>query len=339
VPDAPADQPAAEPPAQPPLAPGQPAEPGTAATGTPAWAHPEAPGARLSTTPSPTTTPPAPLPPPATWPATWPAGAPAGGHPQPSYLQPGFTPAGPLTSRAATIVTVVAIVVAIACLGFGTAVFFTLRHDGGLDRASAQPGRSPTAFPLPTDQPTDDPGDPGDPEDPSDGSGTADESIHVGDIRRFIVERPAGAHLWPNVAAEQPLDLNQAAAGFADPAQGAQILRRYRFKDGYARRWVDGPGNYITVRILRFATAGDGDNFTNSYIDAIQAGGWGEPQAVPGLDRAAAFRQPKPAKTGRQSSLAVGDAGDIVAIVLAEQHPPASISVSNTELTTEFGLL
>jgi len=231
-------------------------------------------------------------------------------------------PPRPRASRAAVVVTVVAIVVVLACLGFGTVAFFTLRHDDSLDRAEAGPGSSPTAFPLPSDLPSD---------------GT--ESTHDGDIKQFVLERPADGHAWTGVKADEPLDLSGAAAKFADPDEGKLILQRYHFKDGYARRWIDNQGNFITVRVLRFATAGDGDNFTNFYIDANQGTGWGDPQPVPGLDQAAGFVQPKPAKNGLQRSLAVGDAGDVVAIVLADQLPPARASVPDSKLTEEFGLL
>jgi hypothetical protein len=223
------------------------------------------------------------------------------------------------------IVTVVAIVVVLACLGFGTVAFFALRHDDGLDRAEGGPGSSPTAFPLPSDLPTDQPDD--------------TDDTHSGDIRQFVLQRPDDARAWKGAPAEEALDLKGAAANFADPDQGKLILQRYHYKDGYTRRWVDKDGDYMTVRVLRFATPGDGDNFTNFYIDANQGDDWGQPQPVPGLDQAAGFVQPKKTKDGYQRSLAVGDAGDIVAIVLADQLPPARASVPDSGLTDEFGLL
>jgi hypothetical protein len=250
--------------------------------------------------------------------------------PPPHGWHPGYAPPRPKTSRAAVIVTVVAIVVVLTCLSFGTVAFFALRHDDSLDQASARPGDSPTAFPPRTDLPTDQPGgEPG-----STGGGT-----HDGDIEDYIVEQPYGARTWPQATAEQALDLDAAAANFADPGDGKLILKRYSFKDGYTRRWIDAQGDYVTVRILRFATAGDGDNFTNFYIDANQGTGWGDPQPVAGLDTAAGFVQPKLTKDGFQRSLAVGDAGDIVAIVLADQPPPANALVPDAELSEEFGLL
>jgi hypothetical protein len=248
----------------------------------------------------------------------------AGWPPPPGWQHPGFPPPKPKSSRAAVIVTVVAVVVVLACLGFGTAAFFTLRHDDSLDQASSRPDGSPTAFP--TDEPTDQPDDQAD-------------STHTGDIKQFITERPTGAKSWPDAKADQALNLAAAAANFADPAEGKLILQRYHFKDGYERRWIDDEGDFIAVRVLRFAAPGDGDNFTNFYIDANQGTGWGDPQPVPGIDTAAGFVQPKPSKTGFQRTLAVGNAGDIVAIVLADQLPPASASVPDSELIDEFGLL
>jgi hypothetical protein len=218
------------------------------------------------------------------------------------------------------------VVVVLACLSFGTVVFFTLRHDGSLDQASSRPGSSPTVFPLPSEAPTAAPGN---------GGG----DTHDGDIKQFVLERPAGARTWPKVTAEEPLDMNAAAANFAKPSDGRQVLERYGFEDGYTRRWIDAQGDYVTVRVLRFLTAGGGDNFTNSYIDANQGSGWGDPQPVPGIDTAAAFVQPKPAANGLQRSLAVGAAGDIVAIVLADQPPPAKATVPDLGLSDEFGLL
>jgi hypothetical protein len=245
--------------------------------------------------------------------------------PPPGWFPPGMAPPKPKASRAAVIVTVVAVMVVLTCLSFGTVVFFTLRHDDSLDQAEAQPPSAPTAEPYPTDLPTDEPD-------------TADEA-HTGDITQFIVDPPDDSRTWSGVKANQGLNLAGAAANFADPAGGKIILQRYHFRDGYERRWIDGDGNYVTVRVLRFTTASDGDNFTNFYIDANQGSDWGDPQPVPGLDTAAGFVQPKPTKNGFQRSLAVGDAGDIVAIVLADQEPPASLAVPASELTDEFDLL
>jgi hypothetical protein len=236
-----------------------------------------------------------------------------------------MAPPKPKASRAAVIVTVVAVVVILTCLSFGTVVFFTLRHDDSLDPAAGRPGPSPAVGGLPTEQPTDDPGTAG--------------TTHDGAITKYIVGAPTGSHPWRSVPANEALDLAGAAANFADPAEGKLVLQRYHFKDGYSRRWIDDQGDYVTVRILRFAGAGDGDNFTNFYIDANQGTGWGDPQPVPGLDSAAGFVQPKPSKTGFQRSMAVGDAGDIVAIVLADQPPPARASVPDNQLADEFDLL
>jgi hypothetical protein len=224
-------------------------------------------------------------------------------------------------SPAGVIVTVVAVVVVLACLGFGTVAFFTLRHDDSVERAEGRPGSSPTESPLPATAPD------------------TGEATHVGDITRFIVDVPAGGHPWAGADADGPVDINAAAADFANPAEGRRILRDYHFQDGYARHWVDGDNNHITVRVLRFKSPGDGDNFTNAYIDASQGEGWGTPQPVPGLDTAAGFVQPKASDTGVQSSLAVGDSGDIVATVLADQKAPADPSVPDDELVEEFGLL
>jgi hypothetical protein len=236
-----------------------------------------------------------------------------------------MTPPKPKASRAAVIVTIVAIVVILTCLSFATVVFFTLRHDDSLDRADGQPASAPTAEPFPTDLPTDEP--------------DTEDDTHSGDIKQFILDRPETARTWKGVKADEPLNLTAAAANFASPAEGKRILQRYHFKDGYSRRWIDEDGNYITVRVLRFATAGDGDNFTNFYIDANQGDDWGDPQPVPGVDSAAGFVQPKPDPDGIQRSLAVGDAGDVVAIVLADQPAPANASVPDWELSEEFGLL
>jgi len=253
---------------------------------------------------------------------------PPGGYPppgKPGWHYPGMPPQKPRVSRPAVIVTVVAIVVVLAWPLLGLPGFFALRHDDSVDRAEGHPAGSPTAFPLPSDLPSDEPDSTG--------------ATHPGDIRQFILQRPGDARAWKGAPAEEALDLKGAAANFADPDEGKLILQRYSYKDGYTRRWVDKDGDYVTVRVLRFATAGDGDNFTNFYIDANQGDDWGEPKPVPGLDRAAGFVQPKKTKDGYQRSLAVGDAGDIVAIVRADQLPPARASVPDSGLTDEFGLL
>jgi hypothetical protein len=262
--------------------------------------------------------------------------APTAGWPHPGWQHPGFPPPKPKSSRAAVIVTVVAAVVVLACLGFGTTAFFALRHTDDLDQASSRPDSSPTAFP--TDEPTDGPTD-GPTDEPTGEPMDQDSSPHTGDIKQFIVDRPTGAKSWPDAKADQALNLTSAAANFADPGEGKLILQRYSFKDGYERRWIDDHGNFIDVRVLRFASASDGDNFTNFYIDANQGSGWGEPQPVPGIETAAGFVQPKPSKSGFQRSLAIGDAGDVVAIVLADQLPPASPAVPDAELLNEFVLL
>lgn len=230
----------------------------------------------------------------------------------------------PKSSRTAVIVTVVAIVVVLACLSFGTVVFFALRHDDSLDRAESAPATSPTADPDPdpTNRPTDG-------ADPAYGP-------HKGDIQQFIVDRPSGSQAWTDGPSDQLLDLNAAAADFADTGEGKAALQLYHFKDGYVRRWIDEDKNRMKVRILRFASASDGDNFTNFFIDSNQGGNWGDPQPVPGIDTAAGFVEDKPMGDGYQRSVAVGDAGDIVAIVISDQMPAADPAVPDGELLQEF---
>jgi hypothetical protein len=217
-------------------------------------------------------------------------------------------------------------VVVLACLGFGTTAFFVVRH------VAADPV---VDAPVPTDYPTDHlPTD-----DPTDGSLPDAEPTHDGDIKQYLIGRPATAHTWPKVKAAEALDLAGAAANFSNSAEGKLVLQRYGFKDGYTRRWIDDRGDYIIVRVLRFADAGDGDNFANFYIDSNQASGWGEPDDVPGVPEAAGFVKPKREKNGVQRSLAVGDSGDIVAIVIADQLPPARASTPDALLANEFHLL
>lgn len=334
MPDAPTgdspDQPvpvAAEPPAlhpEPPARPEPPAaepvwpepaaaaEPPTVAVGPPAPAYPAAP----AYPPGWAGAAPPPLPPTGyLYPAT---GAPA------SYLG---GPA-PQRSRAAVIVSVVTAVVVLACLGFGTVSFFALRH---LDTTQSVSEPVPTDWPtdLPSDVPTGLPTD-----EPTDSGGT-----HDGDLEKYVIDRPATAHAWPKVKAEQALNLTAAAANFADPSQGKLALQRYGFKDGYVRRWQDEDGNYITIRVLRFRDASGGDNFASFYIDANQAGGWGQPKTVPYLDNAAAFLKPKKEKNGLQRTLAVGDADDVVAIALADEPPPADLEAADYVLYSEFNQL
>jgi hypothetical protein len=269
---------------------------------------------------------------PAPWPPAAYGGQQAGGYPlgwtgaapppSPGFVYPGLGAPAPKRSRAAVIVSIVAAVVVLACLGFGTATFFAFRH---LDAAPVVNAPVPTDYPtdhLPTDDPLPDP-----------------EPTHGGDVKRYVIDRPATAQTWPKVKAEQALDLTSAAANFGSPAEGKLVLQRYGFKDGYTRRWIDEDGSYITVRVLRFTDAGGGDNFTNFYIDANQAGDWGEPEDVPGVPDAAGFVKPKKEKNGFQRSLAVGDAGDVVAIVLADQLPPARSATPDALLSDEFDLL
>ncbi len=328
---APAESPAApEPHAEPPTAdtPFAEAEPPTLATPHPA-AEP------------PTLVPPLPAPeaggrpsPAPPWPAPWPptaySGPQAAGYPPawtgaapppPGFVYPGIGAPAPKRSPAAAIISVVAVVVVLACLGFGTAAFFAVRH---LDAAPVVNAPVPTDYP--TDLPTDDP--------------TPDaEPTHDGDLKRYVIGRPATAHAWPKVKAEEALNLTGAAANFSDPAEGKLVLQRYGFKDGYTRRWIDQTGSYLIVRVLRFADASGGDNFASFYIHANEASGWGEPDDVPGVPEAAGFVKPKPEKNGFQRSMAVGDATDIVAIVIADQPPPASPSIPDAVLSDEFGLL
>ncbi|MEV6844511.1 hypothetical protein [Actinoplanes sp. NPDC051411] len=234
-------------------------------------------------------------------------------------------PPKPKASRAAVIVTIVAIVIVLTCLSFGTVVFFTLRHDDSLDQAGGAPATPPTAEPFPTDLPTGDP--------------DRTYAAHEGDIRQFIVDRPDGVQAWEGAPSDQFLDLKTAAADFADPNDGKAVLQQYHFVDGYTRRWIDDDKNMVKVRVLRFASPSDGDNFTNFFIDANQGGSWGDPQPVPGIDTAAGFVEDKPMENGYQRSVAVGDAGDIVAIVIADQMPTADAAVPDAELLDEFDLL
>jgi hypothetical protein len=310
----------AAPPWTPPPAPGW---PGAAQPGAP-WPGATQPGAGW----------PGPAQPGPGWPgAGWPHPGAVPPYPGAAAPYPGATAPQPPRSRAGLIVTIVAGVVVLACLGFGTASFFALRHNGDLLGAPSRPSAAPTDDGA-AGQPTADPTSTDDYDQQPDGP------YHSGDIKQYVLGRPDAARTWPKVKAEQALDLNAAAANFAHPADGKQALQRYHFKDGYTRRWIDdATGSYITVRVLRFGSAGDGDNFASFYISGNQGADWGQPRDVPGLPTAAAFVQPKVGSNGIQRTLAVGDSGDVVAIVLADEPPPASADTADTLLTDEFELL
>jgi hypothetical protein len=136
-----------------------------------------------------------------------------------------------------------------------------------------------------------------------------------------------------------PFNLKAAAATFANPDRGELLLHRYAFKDGYQRRWVDEDGAYVTLWLYRFTTTDDGADFAAYFEKSNAAGGWGEPQTVPGVPGGTAFAKQKLSADGLQPTLAIAGRGDIVAVVNADELPPAGTAAPDKVLATEVGLL
>ncbi len=351
MPDAPADQPAdqpvpllPEPPAQPERAPDVPVPPG-AYPGPPNPGYAPGPGyppgAGYPPNPGyppspgypsgPGNPPGAGYPPNPGYPSGWPR---AGAPPFAGYQYPGMGAPAPKRSRLGLIVTVVVAVVAVGCLGAGTAVFFLVRNVSD-HVVSADPAGLPTDFPtdLPTDEPTDDPTtDPGDPS----------SVVHAGDIKRFVLARPAGAHDWPHAKADQAITLTTATVDFGLPKESQDDLQEDGFKDGYVRRWVDGHGDRVLVRVFRFDDPDDpdaGEEFGDFDIEADQDAGWGATRDVPEVPQGAAFVKPTREKDGYQEALAVYSFADISVTILTEQPPPASATLPDKLMGQEYHLL
>lgn len=171
------------------------------------------------------------------------------------------------------------------------------------------------------------------------GSDPAAAPAHSGDLEQYVMKRPAGAHPWPKVPADQPLDLKAAASTFAHPDRGELLLHRYHFKDGYRRRWVDEDGALVTVWVFRFTTTDDGADFVAYYQKANAAGDWGEAQTVPAVPGGTAYAKKQLAADGLQPTLAIAGRGDIVVTVNVDELPPAGTAAAGKVLAIEFGLL
>jgi hypothetical protein len=246
--------------------------------------------------------------PPAGYPA--PTGYPAPGGYAPPGGQVGWVPPPPIRrSRTGLILGIIGAV----------ALVFVALVGVGVVRGVRDAARSAPANPGDTD--------------------SAAEPAHSGDITQYVMKQPADAHTWPKVKADQPLDLKAASATFADPDRGELLLGRYDFKDGYQRRWENADGAYISLWVYRFTTTDDGAEFGAYFVKANAAGGWGEPQSVPGVPGGSAFVKQKLSPDGTQAAMALVRRGDIVALVNTDQLPPATAAVPGQLLATEVGLL
>jgi hypothetical protein len=227
-------------------------------------------------------------------------------------------------------VSVVAGVVALLCLGAGTATFFVVRHLGEPETSTGRPVALPSAGPTET------PAQP--PTDPST-KPPNNSVVHNGDVKRLMMGPPAGARKWPNVKAVEALTLTTATADLADLGMGEPgdlgegDLLDVGFTDGYARRWIDKHGTYVTVRIYRFDHAGGGLEFANNMVGGADGTIWGSGRRnIKDNPNAGSFVRLKTGN-GRQEALVVGGYSDITILVTTQQRPPATATVA----TSVFG--
>jgi hypothetical protein len=268
---------------------------------------------------------------------------PSKGDPQPTpspavfpgpAAYPGYVvPPPPKPSRAGLIVSVVAGVVALLCLGASITTFFVVRNLAEPEDKTARPLAVPTVGP--TETPT------GVPTDPST-KPPATAVVHDGDVKRLMMSPPAGARKWPDVKAVEALTLTTATADLAGLGLGApgdlgeEDLDGVGFTDGYVRRWIDKHDTYVTVRIYRFDHAGGGLEFANNEVGTAEGADWGSVRNdIKGNPNAASFVQPNPGN-GVQSALVIGGFSDIAIVVTTRQRPPAAATVAKSVFGTEY---
>lgn len=207
---------------------------------------------------------------------------------------PGRAPRGPRRGKARLVVSLVAVVCAVAA----GAVYLVRGHDSGLP--SAQGGS----------------------QSPGQGSHSpAPPVTHHGDLRNYLLAAPAGSQQWPNpLGTHRKLSLRQAASLSTDRKARLRTLTEDHFTKGAVQSWIKN-GTWIDVRLYQFASAADAQVFFRGDIAASSqstpAANQSPVRSVPG---ARAFADSKPDSDGYISVIAIGVKGDVVFLVDAAEH-------------------
>jgi hypothetical protein len=214
------------------------------------------------------------------------------------------------------IVAVVAVLLVLV-VGGGVAAAFALNHDE--KQPLAQSSGGPTASASAT-------------------AGTDDDATHSGDLRRFLVPMPSGAHKCADEeGTNESLSLEQASNLSSDPDSRKDQLEHYEFKGGAVRCWVDSDKTTVDVRLYQFGSTDDAKSFFDSDIEGTGSDYTADNTTdVSGVPDGKSFASPDKDNQGYVRVISIGHNGDVVLVIAIAQLPPLKVSVSDTLLQQEY---
>lgn len=240
-----------------------------------------------------------------------------GAHPPyPGY--PGYPPEPPKGNRTGVIVGVVAVLLVLV-VGGGVAAAFAVSHD------KKQPLAQTTGGPAASASSTA-------------GGGTDDGALHSGDLRRYLVPMPSGAHKCADEeGTDESLSLEQASNLSSDHDSRKQQLEHYKFKGGAVRCWVTSDHTTVDVRLYQFGSTDNAKSFFDSDIDGTGSDYTADNTTdVTGVPDGKSFASPEKNDQGYVQVISIGRNGDVVLVIAIAQLPPLKVSVSDTLLQQEY---
>ncbi|HKT04508.1 MAG TPA: hypothetical protein VJT31_33755, partial [Rugosimonospora sp.] len=222
-------------------------------------------------------------------------GWPAQPYPYP-YQQPAAPQAPARRNNRVVLFLVLGIVAALlVCGGLATATVFVVRgQNSGSTRASG-----PTPAPA------------------------ASGKTHTGDLRTYLVAKPAGARDWQQpLGTDEKLSRDQEAQlSVTDSQSRLSRLNMYNFVDGAVRTWDGTNGDVVAVRLLRFDNPGDAEGFYQADAsESMSAFGMTNVSPIDGVDEGLRFANPTVDSVGYIHYYSEARNGDVVALLIVGQH-------------------
>jgi len=123
-----------------------------------------------------------------------------------------------------------------------------------------------------------------------------------------------------------------------DPTVRAEILRRYEFRRGFARRWISSTGTIVDLRLYQFSSPELARGF--SAEDQLANGfAWGQADPIPEAPGGLTYARSTTDAHGYAQTLSTVLVGDVMVVLITSQLPPVQASIANRILAAEYSLL
>ncbi|GAA5198021.1 hypothetical protein GCM10023322_70530 [Rugosimonospora acidiphila] len=170
------------------------------------------------------------------------------------------------------------------------------------------------------------------------GTSKAGGATHSGDLRDYLVTMPSAAQKCEDEeGTNEVLSLDQAAQ-LSDNADARKSeLQKFGFKTGAARCWVNSDDSSVDIRLYQFGSSTDAKGFFDEDIDGTSSAYDAANKAdVAGVPDAKSFATPDKDDQGFVQALEIGLNGDVVMVVVTNQHAPLSLDSANDLLKQEY---